>query len=1484
LTIQNTLSNLTYEILTNSILDTNLADWGVWQVLTASNSVIVAPPFPVGSNSLFFASQLVLITGTNQIADWWQMKYFGQLGVDPYADPDLDGLCNYSEYILGSNPTNAHSMSATKTDAQYFFLAYTNDSSTRLLLFQTNGPGTNAVTLTLSNTLVGSNYQIYSKDMSITNGAWRVETNFVGTNTATQITIPLNGRTLAFIGGDGEDPDGDGLPSGYEVLATHTDPLMADTFNTGTPDGYKDPDGDVYNNLQEYYNGTDPLVWDPPAAPGGFEVALNNSGSNQTATLTWNSAGGSVTGYVIYRDTGSGFVAIATNSAGSTSYTDNSLPSNRYANYQIQAVYGNGSSLLSASLSAFYNPSYNFPIAIVNGPSNRLYLVVSAMPANVTNFVITRVGNGPDSGWEASYPIEPRWAQVSYGFESIGNGSFSIPAGALTNGIALIPPEEVPPYGSYQLLVEVVGADGKTGGCEPWGMDEMMDVYHIYGAVPFMDATAQMRNNLAFLMSWGYDAFTAYSGYAQTNYGVVSYDLCAGPVTYPSNYVYASYYMASGDPNPFMPYEDNCIFSNLQYNASFGQAAHPSVLPTGVSLDVGGPEVDVYVNQAVTFPTLSYVNSGTAPSSPSGLIVSNNQWFYLSENWFGPDSPGYPPYLGVYQNGSLWSMSGGYTNNYGLRYQSFEVNNGGGTFALLSPTQSVPAGVEGFSIAYSSVTAPAFSTAGYYFVRLPQPTNYGYEIDPSTYTGPLPGSASFDPTNTTRLLITSVGNFGEPLYIAGYAKQVATNGSPNVFAYLGQYFTNALLMQNGTNTSTVAGIVSEYGSFFPTLPGQIALMTKPDPDQGNLQGQCIINVIGLSVDLNRDGILDGSFTGPDATSSGRPFAFWVNDNIDSGDDGGNGGIPGQPIGLADGSSGSWSPFGQQYYVHGTRDLVDYFPVYINISSVAQLWLTNQQYTNLEFRLSQADGALRFVYTSLTPTNFMDYLLNTNVAESLSQALTTTIPASGVDLANSFLMQIALLNQGVIIVEAWKPTTQPLVLDILQNGNVIAETSLYLSITGVEQMFRFKNLTAAAPPYVQEGLTDRLADSDVPNEPATDGNNFVFLHGYSVNSIQCRGAFSDVFKRMFWAGSHAKFYGVSWRSYTSQGALSPWAPGTVTPNYHTNVVNAFLTASNLTAFLGTLNGTNVVAAHSLGNMVVLSALSDWNAPINQYYMIDAAVAMEAIQSSAPQTTDMIYSDWIPYSTWLYSHEWNKLWPTNDGRSLLSWQNRLANFRNADVFNFYSSGEEVLRDYTGDPPASALSAIPTQIWAALNNRKGSFVWVWQEKGKGRAITDSQIGSTHGGWAFNDPTYGTNQGFDMYTHMSVTAASQLTTNQVKSSPFFDLGSTPESWGSFTADLALTNSGGSAYATANQNRILADAIPAMTLPIGANPVPRLSPPNNPVLRNFNMQALYENGWPLSRLSTSETNNWHHGDFKDMAYTYTYQFYTDLVYFGNLK
>ena len=100
--------------------------------------------------------------------------------------------------------------------------------------------------------------------------------------------------------------------------------------------------------------------------------------------------------------------------------------------------------------------------------------------------------------------------------------------------------------------------------------------------------------------------------------------------------------------------------------------------------------------------------------------------------------------------------------------------------------------------------------------------------------------------------------------------------------------------------------------------------------------------------------------------------------------------------------------------------------------------------------------------------------------------------------------------------------------------------------------------------------------------------------------------------------------------------------------------------------------------------------------------------------------------------------------------------------------------------------------------------------------------------------------------------------------------------------ADLALQGSGGSAYAQAHRNRILSDAIPAMTEPIGANAISRLAPSGQPN-RNFNMQTN-ENGWPAGFRTGSETTSWHHSDIKVVAYTYTHKAFDQIATQGNLK
>ena len=162
-------------------------------------------------------------------------------------------------------------------------------------------------------------------------------------------------------------------------------------------------------------------------------------------------------------------------------------------------------------------------------------------------------------------------------------------------------------------------------------------------------------------------------------------------------------------------------------------------------------------------------------------------------------------------------------------------------------------------------------------------------------------------------------------------------------------------------------------------------------------------------------------------------------------------------------------------IHGRRDLVDFFPVCLNIGSLFQSNALSAGIsatdTNYQFVLSQADGVLRFAYTGLTPTNYMNFLLDTNISGNLASAPLTTISNTGVHLLNWFVSGIATNNQGIILVEAAAPTTQPLVLTIYHGTNQIAQTSLYLSISGVEQMFRHKNLLMNVSPAVPDRLTD-----------------------------------------------------------------------------------------------------------------------------------------------------------------------------------------------------------------------------------------------------------------------------------------------------------------------------------------------------------------------------------------------------------------------------
>lgn len=1484
-------------------------------------------------------------TGTG-IPDWWWLEYFGQItNVNPYAaDPAGDGYDNLQKFQMGLNPNLYYNSNAPSG-----FFGALDASGTNAYLEWSPAPGpvinyaiqrgiqdTNGNYVYAQIGLVSSNATYFEDVGAITNdnaqnNLYNLTAVYPGGSLSATDTWNVSWYVDWYLNGWYDQPYGPPVPNNVVAYATSTGtnvlitwtPVQGMATNSivelasfdettwnndyyplaavGTNASYLDVgavQSDAASNLFYAVEAVFPggvlsapataYIHSTPPSPTGFTAALDATGTN--VLISWTPPSGIVvTNYIIERgvlNTNTGAYTYSTNgqvSGGSTCYED------------FGAIAGNSSYHLSYEMLAeFLDGSVSeFDYAYLNSPAPP-----ASFNANISlTAYLVRNGTGR---WQVMFSGFPtNYAQTLQLTWTDGYGTTNlqtISTTNLANGVYAIADTNVVNLLGYSLAVQLFGPDGEPGQVTQAGVLANNAPY-------FVDGRQQMMQNLNFLMRGASDGlvfFASAAYFGSGRWGLYN-NTTAGAFNQTATNFEEFSFLHHGSSSSYFPgtlflaSENLTVFQldNLwPFTANYNLANYlVQTTRTNVS-PYGGTNFAFQLNFATNLP---------AP-----LMLSQPDPYWILQNGFNA------------ANAADWtaaendsqtelSLASGGNNLFGLPYQTgceVDMQQGLGSiqclYQELSPGGNVTAN-SGYSIGdYASCCpAPVLLLTNYYFVRL---NNFSGDTMglPGAFDGngnrtqpPTPLEDSFSVTNQTPPLI--VGTVGQPMILASWAKYAIENGSTSTgkYAYLGQYFaTNAFLLNaSGVATTNSAGILSPYGEFFPTQAGQTALVTMPDANNDPV-GTGVVDVISLDTDANHDGIMDFTYSGPDQTSSSRPFRFWVNDVNDSGDDGGNG-IPGASGSIADGVMFSDDANGLPLYtIQGSRNLVNFFPVYLNIGSLFQsnalsagISVTD---TNWQFVLSQADGALRFAYTDLTPTNYMNFLRDTNeVLDYLHDAPLTTVSdlnSGGVPVAGYFLNQIAGNNGGIILMEAWKPTTQPLVLSIYHGTNQIAQTQLYLSISGVEQMFRSKTMLLNPTPGT---VADRLTDAQVPNEPDTIDKNFVFLHGYNVLPTEARGVQSDMFKRMYWAGSHAKFWGVTWEGADTKNSIPLKF---FTPNYYTNIVNAFLTAPMLANFITSLTniGPVVVAAHSMGNVVTMSSISDWNAPISQYFMLDAAIPTEAIDPSVALTNAMVYSSWTGYSNRLFASDWYQLFPTNDARSTLSWNNRLGNLQNVAVYNFYSSGEEVLREYNGNPPINSLSAIAAELinyWPG-GLPIGVYAWVWQEKGKGTCIEDGFVGGSYGGWKFSTYWVDSN-GFPL----SPSIMNDTTNATLQYNPMFNFNSTVNySLRNIDSELlgAVYGVNPSTYAATNRNRILSDAIPALTLPAGANPVPRFSPPTSPVQKNFDMQSVYENGWPAGRPQLQAGNpaagEWHHSDFQQVAYTFTYPLFSQLVTLGNLK
>ncbi|NLC82631.1 MAG: hypothetical protein GX748_15755, partial [Lentisphaerae bacterium] len=214
-----------------------------------------------------------------------------------------------------------------------------------------------------------------------------------------------------------------------------------------------------------------------------------------------------------------------------------------------------------------------------------------------------------------------------------------------------------------------------------------------------------------------------------------------------------------------------------------------------------------------------------------------------------------------------------------------------------------------------------------------------------------------------------------------------------------------------------------------------------------------------------------------------------------------------------------------------------------------------------------------------------------------------------------------------------------------------------------------------------------------------------------------------------SGMNARFTAVTWYGNESQHWIT--GAGYRSPNYYTNVCHAFETAQGLSAAVASLPGeVKVIAAHSLGNMAVSSAIQDHGLQVTKYFMLNAAVAAECYDASLFNTSGasnpMVHDDWRDYHSKTWSACWHALFDA-DARATLTWTNRFHAVLPV-AYNYYSSGDQVFElnaDGTPWPAEGILADV------------GRYSWQKQELFKGRTASSDLITSSYAsdcaGWGF-------------------------------------------------------------------------------------------------------------------------------------------------------
>jgi len=580
----------------------------------------------------------------------------------------------------------------------------------------------------------------------------------------------------------------------------------------------------------------------------------------------------------------------------------------------------------------------------------------------------------------------------------------------------------------------------------------------------------------------------------------------------------------------------------------------------------------------------------------------------------------------------------------------------------------------------------------------------------------------------------------------------------------------------------------------------------------------------LRLDISRDGAIDDGDSA--AWFDGQTFYYWINQDI----------IRGDRIGQINNSVTN----SKDLVVNGTFDLVNFFPVALDLSKFTDAWQNRVTYTlHPEW---DNTNSFNFCFADV-PWNQAGEIQTTNVTtlagQPLSSASLTSLPKTGYQLHYYDTLTQFSENSGLLICEA-KSRYAALRLDIKVGDTLLYSYSVPMSILPVKEMYSWYNFRS-----LSGEISGR--QTALRSHPEAYTKSLIFLHGATVTSGDAEQWGDILFKRLWLSGSRARFYNVDWRSDIGSDA-----------NYHQNASNAFVVASQIASTINSIPGEKVVMAHSLGNMVVSSMIHDYGLQVSKYLMCNSAVPAEAYdRSMSLRTSKLVHPDWEEYPTNSWTASWHTLFKDdlNDDRKHLGWPGRFTNVLSKAV-NFYSTS-----DHGGDEVLELATDNDVGILTGITSSLAHHSWHKQELFKGRGLGVGAGATDWSGWNIEENWLGVNK-------ISVEEAQGMEAGDFKTNTVFYC---------YPASMNSTN-----ITLLVRGAHLALGIPALVAATGVTDLSAILDQEN----SFNLDLTnpgieHPNGWPSK---SSYPNRWLHSDMKDVSYFFNFKFYEKAIEKGGLR